>query len=93
VGQVVGWTGSVYQDRLFMRILKHLLAGQQLLHHKPPAVLQFQVFCFWSARGILTAQATLTQWACISTFIVDLRAEKIAAKFVMVGLPDEDSIR
>jgi hypothetical protein len=37
------------------------LAGQQLLHHKPPAVLQFQVFCFWSARGILTAQATLTQ--------------------------------
>jgi hypothetical protein len=28
VGQVVGWTGSVYQDRLFMRILKHLLADR-----------------------------------------------------------------
>ena len=35
----------------------------------------------------------MTQWAWISTFIVDLSAEKIAAKFVMVGLPDEDSIR
>ena len=63
------------------------------LYHKPPEVLQSQVFCFWFAGGILTTQATLTQWAWISTFIVDLRAEKIAAKFVMVGLPDEDSIR
>ena len=70
-----------------------VLAGQQSQHHKPPEVLKSQVFCFWSARGILTAQATLTQRAWISTFIVDLRAEKIAAKFVMVGLPAEDNIR
>ncbi len=70
-----------------------VLAGQNREHHKPPEVLKSQVFCFWSARGILTAQSTLTQRAWISTFIVDLRAEKIAAKFVMVGLPAEDNIR
>ena len=69
------------------------LAGQNEQHHKPPEVLKSPVFCFWSAGGILTAQATLTQRAWISTFIVDLRAEKIAAKFVMVGLPAEDNIR
>jgi hypothetical protein len=35
------------------------LAGQLGQHHKPPEVLKTQVFCFWSARGILTASDLL----------------------------------
>ena len=31
-----------------------VLAGQHRQHHKPPEVLQSQVFWFWFADGILT---------------------------------------
>ena len=36
------------------------LAGQHRQHHKPSEVLQSQVFCFWSAGGILTAREFLS---------------------------------
>jgi hypothetical protein len=35
------------------------LAGQNAQHHKPPVVQKSQVFCFWSAEGILTASELL----------------------------------
>jgi hypothetical protein len=34
-------------------ICLRILAGQNEPHHKPPVVLKSQIFCFWSAGGIL----------------------------------------
>jgi len=47
----IGW-GRFFEGRLL---------GQSALHHKPPEVLKSKVFCFWSAGGSLTVNATLTQ--------------------------------
>ena len=45
------------RNRPERRMFINYLAGQPWQHHKPPEVLKPQVFCFWSAGGILTTLA------------------------------------
>jgi hypothetical protein len=55
----------INKKRLERRIFTWWLAGQHRQHHKPPEVLKFQIFCFWSAGGILVnLRWILTQGRC-----------------------------